>query len=162
MANSYSLSEVMQMAEQIEHNGVEFYTQAAKMAPDGRTRKIMEDLAEQERGHEKLFMEMRKEFCAREDAQVVDPQGQAEAYVKSVADTHVFNLGRDVTELLGSVQSPQSILSLAIGFEKDTIAFFSALKNAVTEEHRDRVDLLIQEEIGHIRSLQEAVKGLEQ
>ena len=162
MANTYSLSEVFRMAEQIESNGMKFYTEAADQVKDKRTKNVFLDLAEKEKEHEKLFGELRRQFYSQEDLFIVDPDGQVEAYIRAAADTHVFNLNPDVSDLLASVQSPRSTLQLAIGFEKDTIAYFTALKQAVTDENRPKVEMLIQEEVGHIRQLHEAIKQLDQ
>ena len=160
MADRFSLSEVMRMAEEIERNGAIFYKEGAKITDNQITKDIMTNLAEQEKMHESLFGQMRQQFCGKNDLQIADPDGQVQAYIKSIASTHVFNVNKDVSELLMSVQSPESILQLAIGFEKDTIAFFSAMKNAVKQEYRDKLDVLVQEEIGHIKLLQQAIDSL--
>lgn len=156
----YSLSEAFKLAEAVEKNGLEFYTLAAATVKDKKTKKILLHLAEQEQHHAELFAQMRQEYCARHDVHLVDADDQVMNYIQTVAATHVFNLDHDVAQLIASVQSPQSTLQLALSFEKDTIAFFSALKNAVPEADRDKVEQLIQEEVRHIHELQEAYKNL--
>ena len=160
MAMQYSLSEVFEMAEGIESNGYDFYTQAADAIKDKTVKALFHDLAGKELQHKETFANLRKEFCSAVDAHWVDPDGQAAAYLQATADNHVFNVEKDVSSLLASLQSPESALRLAIGFEKDTIAFFTALKQAVTGENRDKVDLLIKEELDHIRVLQDSIKQL--
>ena len=160
MVAQYSLSEVFAMAENIESNGYDFYTQAKESVNDKVVQAVFLDLAGKELQHKELFAKLRKEFCTAEDTHWVDPDGQAAAYLKATADTHVFNLEKDVSALLASLQSPESALRLAIGFEKDTIAFFTALKQAVTGANREKVDLLIKEELDHICILQDAIKQL--
>jgi len=160
MANRYSLSEVLRIAEEIERNGQKFYTQAAAKTKDPAVKQLLRELAEKEKEHEEVFAQMREHYCRASDAHEVDPTGEVAAYIHSLAETHVFNLNKDVTKLLLSLQTPESILELAIGFEKDTIAYFSALKNAVRSENKEKVELLIQEEVGHIRLLQETRKNL--
>ncbi|MBN2210673.1 MAG: ferritin family protein [Sedimentisphaerales bacterium] len=157
---NYSLSEAFRLAEAVEKNGLEFYTLAAATVKDKKTKEILLNLAEQEQRHAELFAQMRQEYCAREDLHVVDADDQVLNYIQSVAATHVFNLDKNVARLVASVQSPQSTLQLALSFEKDTITFFSALKNGVQHEHRDKVEQLIQEEVRHVRDLQEAMKNL--
>ncbi len=160
MAVQYSLSEVFEMAENIESNGYNFYTQAADAIKDKTVKAVFHDLAGKELQHKEIFANLRQKFCAAADAHWVDPDGQAAAYLQATADNHVFNLEKDVSSLLASLQSTESALRLAIGFEKDTIAFFTALKQAVTGENREKVDLLIKEELDHIRILQDAIKQL--
>ena len=160
MTDKYSLSEVLRMAEGIERNGEKFYRQAAQMTKDAQAKAVMLDLAAQERGHERVFADLRAELCQVSDAQWWDPDGEAAAYVRGIADLHVFSMTPDVTELLASVQSPRSVLQLAIGFEKDTIVFFTALRESVTPENRAKVSLLIQEEIKHVHLLSQAINDL--
>ncbi len=160
MSVQYSLSEVFEMAEDIESNGYDFYTQAADAIKDKKVKAVFQDLAGKELKHKEIFSSLRKEFCSTADAHWVDPDGQAAAYLKATAENHVFNIEKDVSSLITSLQSAESALRLAIGFEKDTIVFFTALKQAVTGENREKVDLLIQQELDHIRLLQETVKQL--
>jgi rubrerythrin len=160
MAEKYSLSEVLQMAEAIERNGGKFYRQAAEMTKDATAKAVMLDLAAQEDQHEAFFARLRADFCQVDEAQWWDPDGEAAAYIRGVAETHVFNMTPDMTGLLASVQSARSVLQLALSFEKDTIAFFSALKGAVTEDNRAKVDVLIQEEVRHIHQLSQAIAAL--
>ena len=160
MSDTFSLSEVFRIAEGIERNGYEFYTQAAAAAQDAAARKVFRHLAEEEKEHQKVFTEMRQAFCRQIDTHWFDPDGQAAAYLKTLADNHVFNLTQDVSTLLASVQSSQSALRMAIGFEKDTIAFFTVLKNAATDENRQKVELLIKEELDHIRQLAQVIAAL--
>ncbi len=160
MADKFSISEVYRMAEAIERNGVKFYSEAAQVSKDKNVKKIMLDLAEKEKVHENIFAGWRAEHCGNEELALQDPDGVAEAYIQSMADNHVFNLQKDVSALVASVQTPVSMLRLAIGFEKDTLAFFAALKSSVEEEHREQVDKLMQEEVSHIKELQEGIKAL--
>jgi len=160
MATQYSLSEVFEMAEAIESNGYDFYTQAAGSIKDKAVKAVFQDLAGKELQHKETFANLRQEFCSAVDAHWVDPDSQAAAYLKATADNHVFNIEKDVSFLIASLQSTESALRLAIGFEKDSIAFFTALKQAVTGENRDKVDLLIKEELDHILILQDTIRQL--
>ncbi len=160
MTSQYSLAEVFRMAEQIERNGRKFYLQAADAASDSFTRSVMKDLAEKEAEHEKLFAGWRQKFCEKDEIHFVDLDDQAKAYIHSAADSHVFNVDPDVAKLLASVQSPASTFRLAIQFEKDTIAYFTALKNTVLDEYKEKVDLLIQQELQHIHQLQQGLETL--
>jgi len=160
MMDTFSLSEVLQMAEEIERSGVRFYKQGAQASTDPETKKVMLDLAEKEKEHEKTFAELRRQYCSNEDLNLVDLDGQVAMHIRLMAETHVFNLDHETSQLVASVQSPRSLLKLALGFEKDTIVFFSALKDAVTDKNREKVDILIQEEIEHIRQLSQAIKQL--
>ena len=160
MPKVLSLSETFRIAEGIERNGYQFYTQAAAGTKKKKVKQVMQELAEKEKLHEKTFSEWRQKYTGPADEPLYDPDGQAQAYLQAVSDTHVFNLSEDVGQRLASVQTPESMLRLAIHFEKDTIVFFTALKKTVKGEKQKKVDLLIQEEFSHIRQLQEVLKTL--
>jgi rubrerythrin len=160
MADGFRLLEVFRMAEAIERNGEVFYRQAADKAQDVSTRRILQRLAETERQHAEQFATWREQYCGRVEPHVVDWDDQVEAYLRATAASHVFNLNQDVTALLASVQSPAGALRLGLGFEKDTLAFLTALKQTVPAEQQEGVALLIQEEMDHIRQLQEALEAL--
>lgn len=160
--DTFSLSEVLQMAEEIERNGVKFYNDAAEKVREEKTRAVMLDLAEKEKEHERTFRTMREEFCGTEDVHTVDPEGEVAMHIQLMADTHVFNLSKEAADSLATVQTPLSVLKLAMGFEKDTIVFFQALKEAVTTKNKSKVELMIQEEREHIRILHDAMKNVNQ
>lgn len=157
MARSYSISEAFHLAETIERNGLAFYTQAAAATRDPRVRAIFASLAQAEQHHADLFEGLRQEYCRTEEIHQVDLDDQVAGYINAVAACHVFNLEKDVTRLLASVQTPESALRLALNFEKDTLAFFAALRDGVALNHRDKVDRLIREELDHVHQLQQAL-----
>lgn len=160
MTESYSLSEVFRIAEVIERNGHEFYVRAAKQVETPAIRQVLLDLAEKEKHHLAFFQELHNQCCSQTDVHWVDPDGQAQAYLDSIANCHVFYLDPDIPELLAALHSPESVLRLAINFERDTVAYFTALRTTVPDSHRDKVDLLIQEELSHIRELRDAINTL--
>ena len=161
MGQQFSLSEAFLMAEEIEANGFEFYRLNAQASRDKSVKALFAALAEKEKVHQEVFVGFRQEFCGENDVHFVDQDDQAAAYIKTVADNHVFNLNKDVSSLVASVQTPGSAIRMAIGFEKDTIVFFTAIRDAVRDENRDKIDLLIREEFDHIRILQEELDKLE-
>ena len=110
MAAQYSLSEVFEMAEDIESNGYDFYTQAADSIKDKAVKAVFQDLAGKELKHKETFANLRREFCSAVDAHWVDPDGQAAAYLKATADNHVFNVEKEVSSLIASLQSAESAL----------------------------------------------------
>jgi rubrerythrin len=159
MKNTFSLSEVFRLAEQIERNGFRFYQEAAKASKNLPVKQLLDHLALQEKKHEQIFADLHSQLCGGSDLNLVDLDDQVELYIRSMAYGHVFKMDLDVPQVLTSLQTERSMLQLAITFEKDTIVFFESLKKAVAVSSREKVELLIQEEIGHIHRLQEALKN---
>jgi rubrerythrin len=160
MGMPFSADEVFEMAEQIERNGAKFYRAAAKKLPV--VRQVLLDLATMEDEHEKTFAAMRAELSAsQKEPLVFDPDAQAQAYLRVMADGHIFNVKADPAKLLAEQKSLQDILKTAIGIEKDSIAFYVGLKDAVSRKAgKDKVEAIIKEEIGHIAIINQKLADL--
>jgi len=151
MGYKFNADEILEMAMQIERNGGVFYRKAAENNSEGRD--ILLKIARQEDGHLALFEEMRNDLTTQErEATVFDPNGEASLYLKSMADSHVFDLkGNDPAGILKGDESLNEIIDRAIQAEKDSIIFFVAMKELVPEKlGKDRMDSLIREEMSHI------------
>jgi rubrerythrin len=153
MAIPFNANEVLEMAEEIERNGAKFYRNAAQKFPE--VRDVLLDLAAMEDEHLKTFTNMRAELSGTElEEQVFDPDGQAEMYLRVMADGHVFDLKSDPSEQLAGKNTPDEVLKMAIGVERDSIAFYVGLKDAVPRRAgKDKVEHIIREEMGHIVTL---------
>ena len=160
MGMTFSADEIFEMAEQIERNGAKFYRAAAGKLPEARQTFL--DLAAMEDDHERTFAAMRSELSGKElQPDVFDPQGDAQKYLRVMADGHVFNVKADPAEQLKGLDTPQDILQTAIGIEKDSIAYYVGLKECVPPKAgRDKVEAIIKEEFGHIATLNEKLATL--
>lgn len=151
MSTVFHADEVLQMAAEIERNGAIFYRKAAEINEDGR--KLLLKIAEQEDNHLELFEGMRKEYAERvEEVEAFDPNGEAALYLAAIADTHVFDLGnKGPAKIIKGNESLDDIINIAIQAEKDTIAFFGAMKGLVPEDlGSEKIDALLKEEMKHI------------
>ena len=140
---------------EIEQNGQRFYELAAARTQVAAVKELCQELAAWEHGHVKLFEALRTKLPpgAREGA-AFDPDSEEAAYVKAMADNHVFLQDHSVDDLVAECHTSQDLLDLAISFEKDSVLFYTALKPMVAPEHgRDRVEALVREEMGHIAML---------
>ncbi len=160
MPMPFNADEVFEMAERIERNGGEFYRAAAKKFP--AVRELLLKLAEMEDDHEKTFADMRAELSAKEtDGPVFDPDGQAQMYLRAMADGHIFNPKVDPVEQVAGKDTPEDILQMALAVERDSIAFYVGLKRSVSESAgKDKVEEIIKEEISHVAILSEQLEKL--
>jgi len=149
MSYDFNAEDIFEMAEQIERNGAIFYRNAAKGITDPDAKQFLLDLAAMEDDHEKTFAAMRKDLKGTEkEATVFDPQGDAAAYLKALADTRVF------FEKELDTSSMQDILKAAILAEKDSIVFYLGMKDLVPDNlGQVRLDDIIKEEMSHIKLL---------
>jgi len=149
MIYDFNADEIFEMAEQIERNGAHFYRQAAGGLQDPAQRELLLRLAGMEEEHEKRFQELRAGLSEKERTSATfDPQGEAVLYLKALAGARVFSEKTlDFTSLV-------EIFKGAIEVEKDSILFYLGMKNAVPVNlGKERLETIIQEEMGHIRLL---------
>lgn len=141
----FSIREVVEQAIRTERLGYEFYsTIAQKFAKNDALKRLFETLAGKERVHEKMFTEL-KDMMGDEE-----PEAWADVseYMRAIAESEFF-LGRNKSlPSMERVNTVEDAVRFAMGFEKETLLYFYALKDAVRE--KDVVDEIINEERSHI------------
>ncbi|MFB0554902.1 MAG: ferritin family protein [Phycisphaerae bacterium] len=155
MSISFNAIEVFEIAERIERNSVKFYHRAAEAFSDQDLSEILLSLAEFEKEHEETFANMRKQISNKEwDLITFDPEDEMTLYLRTIADSHIFDLKKDPSEQLKDKETAEDILKYAIEAEKNSIIFYLGLKNFVpTKAGKDKVDEIIKEEMDHIAEL---------
>jgi rubrerythrin len=147
MSIDFNADEVFEIAEQLERNGAKFYRKAAESISNSEEKEFLIDLAKMEDDHEKTFKSMRAELS--QDEKVVttfDPYGDAEKYLRALADTRVF-YEKDI-----NINSLEEIYKSALSAEKDSIVFYLGMKDVVPSNlGKDKLDGIIKEEMSHIR-----------
>ncbi|UCB59413.1 MAG: ferritin family protein [Thermoplasmatales archaeon] len=149
MSIDFNADEVFEIAEQIERNGAKFYRSSAKNITDEKNKKLLLDLAKMEDEHEIIFKNLRNKLSQDEKVETTfDPNGEAEAYLRSLADTRIF-YEKDI-----DTSNFKEILKSAITAEKDSIVFYIGMKDVVPSHlGKDKLDDIIKEEMSHIRLL---------
>jgi rubrerythrin len=162
MATTFSANDVLEIAEQIERNGSRFYRRASQGFGDPRARELLLDLAIVEEKHGKAFAAMRAALSPQErEPTVPDPYGEAVWYLPGMADGQLFDVKADPSERLTGKETVEDILRTAIGLEKDSIVFYLGIKGMVPERlGRQRIDAIIDEEMGHIGILTRELASL--
>ncbi len=155
-AIDFSADDIFRLAEEIEVNGEQFYRKAAQDVGDAGGKDMLLGLAEMEKEHKRLFEQMRAELRGTEKAATAfDPEGEAEKYLKALADIRVF------FEKPMDTSSMENILKAAIQAEKDSIVLYLGMKELVPEKFgKNRIEKIIREEMGHIRQLGGELKKL--
>lgn len=155
MGISFNAEEILGIAVQIERNGQKFYKQAAANIANEEHKKLLEELAAMEVAHEKYFSGMLNSLSPDErGTKDYDLDNEAAGYLKNVADGNVFDYRKDPTELLKGIESIDDILRTAIGMEKESVVFYSGIRQMVPEHMgSERIDEIIKEELSHISLL---------
>ena len=141
----YSIREVVEQAVRTERLGYEFYTTTAKrFEKNDALKRLFETLAGKELVHEKMFLELREMMGDEEPAAWAD----VSEYMRAIVESEFF-LGREKSlPSLDHVATVEDAVRFAMGFEKETLLYFYALRDAVQE--KDMVDEIINEERSHI------------
>ena len=157
----FNADEVFTMAQQIERNGAGFYRAAAESA-DGAQRDLLLRLAAAEDDHEQTFAAMRFALSDAERRPLTfDPDNESARYLKEMADGKVFEA--DPSKALTGDETPEEILNVAIGKEKDSIVFYESAKGVVTSASgKSKLDTIIRQEIGHIVDITAQLRALNQ
>lgn len=161
MGITFNADEIFEIAEEIERNGAGFYREAAKIAPDDETKKMLLALATVEDGHLKTFEEMRKDLGEREKEETVfDPNNEAAMYLRVMADSRGTEGKISPTLKLTGNETVRDILEIAVNAEKESVVFYTGMKDFVpVTAGRDKIEAIITEEIGHIAMLKEKLKA---
>jgi len=155
MAIAFNADEIFEMAQRIETNGAAFYRKAAGMFPGKPAEKLLQDLAAMEDAHYEVFKEMRSHLGNNEaKSTTYDPEGQAALYLQAFADGHIFDTQTAPADRLTGAETLADILQTAIGLEKDSVVFYTGLRQLVPAKlGKDRINAIIEEEMRHITTL---------
>ncbi len=149
----FSVREVLEQAVQTEKLGYEFYTAIAKrFEKDEKLKELFETLALKEQIHEKIFSELMERTGDEES----ENWEEALAYLRAIIESEFF-LGKDKSlPSLENIKTTSDAVHYAIGFERETLLYFHALRDIVSE--KEVVDRIIKEEKSHIVWLSEFKK----
>ncbi len=163
MAASFNADEILEMAEQIERNGAKFYREASKVAEDKQISQMFLDMAVMEEGHLRTFEDMRKELSEQEKGGVVfDPNDEAAAYLQMKGGASGIEGKKSPTQALTGNETMKEIFEIAVNAEKESITFYTSLKDLVSSEAgKDKVEAIIEEEKKHVDSLLEQLEKFE-
>ncbi len=160
MVVEFNAFEIFEIAEKIERNGAKFYRRAAELFDDPRAHNMFLQLVEWETAHEQFFAGMRKELSEQgPEMRTFKPENDVVFDAQSMAGLAVFGNRMDPSAELTGKESITDILKCAIEKEKDTIVFYTGLKDFVSAEAgKDKIADIIKEEMHHVRILKESLQ----
>ena len=152
MSIQFNAETIFEIGIQIEKNGRAFYLEAAKKSVDQTIATFFTELADWEKGHILLFETLKAELPdAMRDDMLFDPENEMVAYLQAAADSHVFAASIDAAKLVAQCRTPAEALDLALRFEKDSVVYYTTMKQVVADHRgKDKIETLIQEELNHI------------
>lgn len=147
----YSTKELIDIAIGIEETGFYFYSAFKNKFKDESFKQIFQFLADEELRHKDVFSGMLKEL---KDTQGVFTE-EYYSYLKAIGTTRVFANKDDIDKIIPSLNEPLDIIKIAMDAERDSIVWYSELKEIYRNDAKakDILERLINEERKHVLTL---------
>ncbi|MBD3368023.1 MAG: hypothetical protein GF405_07615 [Candidatus Eisenbacteria bacterium] len=143
--------EVFRVGMCIEQAGLEFYTKMAKKAKDDETKAVFQKLAEDEKGHLKLFESKELETAGGMGSRPAEMDTDVSAYVCSIVDGGIFKGIEEMAKYSDREFDPESALELALSVEKDAVLYYTEAMHAATKPAaKEALAELVEEEKRHV------------
>ncbi len=156
----FRAGEILDMAIQIEHQGLQFYEACESAVLQPHVKDVFRHLREQERLHVDIFSRMK---AGLSDYSLPESYpGEMRNYLDGFVKDRVF---QDFSETFPeglAIEDPFKAIEFGIGFEKRSILFYSAVKDMIRPSEASVVDDVIAQEHAHIRWLLALRHKLEQ
>lgn len=147
----FRASEVLDMAMQVERSGVAFYEICIQAALGPHTAQVFEYLLAQEHRHLETFTRMKEGL---DDYRLPEAYpGELERYLESFIKDQALFKPELASQQAREIDDPFQAVDWAMGFEKNSILFYTSIKQVVRSSERQIVDRVIAEEHSHIRRL---------
>ncbi len=158
MSITLNLEELIEIAVNIELDGKNFYSAAAEFTTNNEAAELFQELAKWEGVHYETFKNLLEINGSSEFEQIIDPMNEAGLYLKAILGGDIFTKNETPQELAGdNPEHLNNIFRFALDREKDSIIFYSSLSKIYDNpDITHKIDIIIGEEISHIRFLHEA------
>ncbi len=143
--------EFLELAIEIEKKGRSFYESVAQQGQDKEVRDVFMQLATREKEHENAFRDMLSRLGGYQPRQ--EYPGEHYQYIKDLADSSIFAGERAQAALAKKTMTDVEAIETGIGFEKDSILFYSEMRGMVPRQDRQIVDMIVNEEKKHLSEL---------
>ena len=147
MEETFNAVEVFNIAEAIERDGAEFYRAAASSFSIGDINAFFFKLADWELKHEEVFASMRSRLEETQPTiKVTDPEK-----CRAMAALSEFAITSGTPKELTASVTIHNVLQMALKKEKDSVTFYTGLKDFVADKTAvEQIDDIIAEEHRHI------------
>ena len=156
----FSGGELVDIALGIERNGVAYYSSLAEIATDASQKDTYNYLANMERNHIEIFQKMLDSIGKYQPTYAGEDEAEYELYLKALVDSAVFTNDKVARQMAQKASGPAEAVQIALGAEKDSILFYSEMRELVPQRDRPIVNKIINEEKSHIRLLSDIKKKL--
>ncbi len=160
METRFSVFEILQIAEQVEHKGAKFFLKTAELFDDPELRDIYYRLASWKAKHEKIWARMRKRFSDKTgEFGTFDPDNYVLSNPAVMSGLTWFGTKEEGNVRLTGRESRRQVLKDAIRRANEVIIFYQGLKDFARDPaSEETIDKIIGEENRQIELLLEELK----
>lgn len=148
----YSMPEVMEMAVETEKSGKQFYETVAAATADKKLKDLFQFLGAEEDRHIAAFQQLARDLRERPEDLPFNWE-EAALYLDAITHSRYFLGKGKALDLAKDSKTAAEALNHAIGFEKETLLFYTEVLGMVSERNRATVQRLIAEEKSHVVKL---------
>lgn len=147
----FTLTDVRNIAMQIEKNGEETYRLASSQASDPELARIFSWMADEEKHHGELFAAIIDNRTLTTEQKELETMGRS--LLQDIVRSQTFSLEQ---QRLGQATSLEDLLLQSIEFETDTIGFYEFLSGFLDDPDAiTQLKGIIEQERGHVRQLEQ-------
>ena len=154
-----SVTEIIDIAKQLEAIGEAFYDEARRHARGHTSRKVLTWLRDEEHRHALLFERVLQGLAATGGEWRLD-----ETYLRhlrTLAERKVFPSADEARAIARGLPDDRAVARQALAFEEASIAFFEALEERIRPADRPAIEQLVAEERRHVHALLQLLERLE-
>lgn len=151
MSVFFSAQELLQIAVGIEKRGATFYSGLLKRTQQPEVRATWDYLHGQEKNHIQVFQSLLDSLEGELSPEVFEEEFNF--YLKALIDTTVFTWDKIESGMAEKASTDAEAINIALGFEKDSILFFSEMRPIVRQKDQKTVEWVIEQERSHVRTL---------
>jgi rubrerythrin len=142
----FTAQDILDIAIRLENNGEKIYLDAKRQTADGDLKALLDWIAEQERSHAHWFEDLKERLSRDEDFHLKAEMSRA--LVEEAVQGQAFSLQ---TVDFRTIDTPDKMIRIFIGFEEDTIAFYEILEALIADPSiLEQLGKIVDEEKGHI------------
>ncbi len=151
MDKTFSATDIVEIAIEIEKNGRIFYKEFSKKLKEEKAKEFFLYMSEEEAEHENKFKEILSSVMKHEPCESY-PQDYF-AYFNAIAENYVFNNTEELKERFSGIKLERDAIDFSIGIEKDSILVYESMKKIIPDKGKPLIEEIISQEKEHVTKL---------
>lgn len=153
----FSSDEVLRLAINIEENGKRFYKEMADREKNEKIRSLLLVLVQEEIKHKEIFEEILSRLKNKEIVETT--QEEYSTYISALSRECILTEEVVEEKIKEGFKSPERLLDFALNLEKNSIIFYTHIKENIFKDI-DEIEKILHEERKHFVMISEMKKQI--